>query len=661
MRTSSIGAFAALLLSLLFSPLAIPPVQAIDALEETPILGPPTEVTPLIRPSPPADAPVEPIPTPPATSGPTSGAATATPAASSRPDTCEPNDAVEQACALPLDAISGPFSFVPEEDRDFFRLDLPEEASIETQVTVRATDGLDLVVSAFQGQSPVASGTYSLTLAPDLFGPVVLRVENRDPRLAAGESYRIEVRRSIVAPSDAPAAASSADPLENNWSFTTAAPIAVGVVYDLTLVCPEMRPGACPGGDHDHLLIPVKAGMSYLLATFDLDPGVDTVLELFWGSTNLPATGNDDFGPGGMLSALTWTAPADGLLGVRVAPRNGGLSMQLAEGADARYRFTVAPLASELAAKLTTTIGQQANLPTPTATATSVRPASPAGGGSSVGGGGSSGGSGAASGGAASAGAGAAGGSGTGSAQETIAEGAAVIVRETVLRREPRENSTALASLAPETPVTVRGPVRGLWVSVESPASILPGWVLWSDLQRVGADGTDTAPATSSTGASPTATTTTEPAVAGTTTAARPTTAAMSGGSAPSSAGAQVSVTALDPALAPAAPPPVARVSFALQVSIVATDAPPTSGSTFGMASPTPDMSLPVPGVRVQLVNAFGDLLAEGVTDARGAIRLSRDVRPGDALAVRVPAWGVETPVAADQATLVITIPEGQR
>jgi hypothetical protein len=77
---------------------------------------------------------------------------------------------------------------------------------------------------------------------------VVLRVENRDPRLAAGESYRIEVRRSIVPPNTDPADASHADPLESNWSFATAAP--VGVVYDLTLVCPEARPDACPGGDH---------------------------------------------------------------------------------------------------------------------------------------------------------------------------------------------------------------------------------------------------------------------------------------------------------------------------------------------------------------------------------------------------------------------------
>lgn len=122
-----------------------------------------------------------------------------------------------------------------------------------------------------------------------------------------------------------------------------------------------------------------------------------------------------------------------------------------------------------------------------------------------------------------------------------------------------------------------------------------------------------------------------------------------------------MTVTALDPVLAPAAPPPLARVPFALQVRVVATDTPPTGGAALGMASPTPDMRLPVPGVRLQLLTAFGDLLAEGVTDALGTLRLSRDVRPGDALRVRVPAWGVELPIADDQTLLVITIPEGQR
>lgn len=460
---------AALILLGLAVPLAPPVVGAQPA--ETPILGEPVVVTPLITAGPP-DEPATPA-NPPTTAAPGGRGVEPSPtarAAAAVPDSCEPNDSPSQACALPLDAVSGPFTIVPENDQDFFLLDLPQEQSIQTVITVRATTGLDLFLSARQAEQLVASGTYSLTLAPGVTGPVSLRVENRDPRPAAGESYRVEVRREIV-PTTVADDMATADLLENNWSFDTAAPIAVGVVYDLSLVCPEARPGACPGGDHDYLRVPVKAGVGYLLATFDLDDGVDTVLELFWNDDATAVAGNDDYAPGGMLSALRWVAPADGMLGVRLAPRNGGLTPVLGAEAQARYRFAVAAENSELARKLDGTIRQQANVPAPTAT---TAPPAASGGGSTAG---RPGGSPPSSGGAA-------GGSSGAAVQETIAAGPAIIVRETVLRREPREGGTALATLAAEAPVTVRGPVSGLWVSVETVASILPGWVRWSDLQR---------------------------------------------------------------------------------------------------------------------------------------------------------------------------------
>ncbi|NJK32166.1 MAG: hypothetical protein HC927_07025 [Deltaproteobacteria bacterium] len=381
---------------------------------------------------------------------------------------------------------------MPERDQDFYRLELPQEASIQTLITVRSTQGLDLVLSARQGDTLVATGTFSLTLAPTIVGPVVLRVENRDPRPAAGEQYRIEVRRGIVAPTRPESnqqSTSGPDILENNWSFDTATAAAVNLVYDLTFACPDPRPGACPGGDHDYLLVPVKAGMAYLIATFDLDPGVDSVVELFWGSTAAPIVGNDDYAPGGALSALHWTAPDDGILGIRIAPRNGGLHQQL-PAAKTGYRFTVATVAGELARKLEETIRAQANVPRPTPTAAPV--AAPVGG--TTGGGN---------------------GSGTGApvapppaaggvVQESIAAGPAIIIRETVLRRDPNERATALATLAPETKISVRGPVSGLWVSVESEASILPGWVRWSDLQRLTSPSPDTASAEASLPTAPT-------------------------------------------------------------------------------------------------------------------------------------------------------------
>jgi hypothetical protein len=603
-------------------------------LEATPILGEPVVVAPLVTSAaPPPSLPVDDGVLPAET---VSTTATNTSAASSEPDACEPNDVPARACALPLDAVSGPFTIVPESDQDFFALDLPQEPSIQTVITVRATDGLDLALSARQENRLVASGAYSLTLNPDVAGPVVLRVENRDPRSTAGEQYRIEVRREIVPPIQAEGETADAlapDVLENNWSVDTATPIAVGVVYNLTFACPDPRPNACPGGDHDYLLVPVKSGVRYLVATFDLDLGVDTVVELFWGSTTTTAAANDDYAPGGPLSALSWRAPTDGLLVVRVAPRNGGLAQNLAE-AENGYRFAVAPEASELARKLLATIRQQANVPTPTPTLT----AAPSSAGAPATGGGDNAGVSAA-------------------AQESIAAGPALIVTETVLRREPRDGATALATLAPETSVTVRGPVSGLWVSVESEASILPGWVRWSDLRRVpedtagGEDAQTSAAATSTSqqpGAAVQVTTSPAPAVVGTAVNPRPTDSA-------------VTVRALDPALPPPPPAPIARVPFTLSVVVAATDHSTSAGSVLGIATPTPNLAQPVAQVRVQLVNVFGDLLAEGLTNAQGEARLRRDVRPGDALLVRVPAWGVELPLAADQTRLIITIPEAKR
>ncbi|NTU83284.1 MAG: hypothetical protein HGA45_28590, partial [Chloroflexales bacterium] len=549
---------------------------------------------------------------------------------SMRPDACEPNNTPERPCALPLDAVSGPFTIVPEDDQDFYLLDLPQEASIQTVVTVRATSGLDLYLTARQGQALLASGTFSLTLAPAVSGPVTLRVENRDPRLVSGESYRVEVRRTLVPPADRDSGSGgTADSLENNWSFETASPIAVGVVYDLTLVCPDARPGACPGGDHDYLLVPVKAGVTYLIATFDLDPGVDTVVEVFWQSATEPVAGSDDYGPGGMLAALSWTAPADGFAGIRVAPRNGGLIPQVAD-ARSSYRLAVAPVASELARKLEPLIRQQAGIPTPTAAA-----ASSGGGGAAAGGGASSG---------------APAGGGPMGSQETIAAGAALIIHETVLRREPQADAAALATLAPETRVSVRGPVSGLWISVDTDACMLPGWVRWSDLQRV----TDGAAAPAAPGAAPTAmppgapAEPAPPALAPSTVAGNPSTGA----------GERVEVALLDPSL-PAPPAPAApRVPVAMRVVVVATDRPPSAATVSGVATPTPDLRQPLADVRVQITNVFGDVLAEGMTNAQGEVRLSRDVGAHEALRIRLPALGLEVTVEHGQEQLLVTLPE---
>jgi len=105
----------------------------------------------------------------------------------------------------------------------------------------------------------------------------------------------------------------------------------------------------------------------------------------------------------------------------------------------------------------------------------------------------------------------------------------------------------------------------------------------------------------------------------------------------------------------------LARVPVTLSVRIVATDRPPTSTRTVGGATPTPDLRQPLGGVRVQLCNVFGDVLAEGLTDAQGAVRLSRDLAPNEAIVVQLPAWGLSVPLAPAQTTLLITAPEARR
>jgi hypothetical protein len=197
---------------------------------------------------------------------------------------------------------------------------------------------------------------------------VIIRVENRDAHDPSGQTYNIEVRRSLPPPPALLAASAQSlppDKLENNWSPTTAAPIGVGVLYDLNFVCPVAW--GCAGGDHDYLRLPVKKGGQYLLCTFDLGPGVDTVLELFWGTSDTPLGGNDDARPNAsFLSVLRWVAPTDGDVIVRIAPRTGGTNPVVFDEKGSTYRFAVALSGSALAKQLEARIAEQIGAPTPT-------------------------------------------------------------------------------------------------------------------------------------------------------------------------------------------------------------------------------------------------------------------------------------------------------
>jgi hypothetical protein len=123
----------------------------------------------------------------------------------------------------------------------------------------------------------------------------------------------------------------------------------------------------------------------------------------------------------------------------------------------------------------------------------------------------------------------------------------------------------------------------------------------------------------------------------------------------------QVVVTRLDPMPQPlpTAPPP--RQTLTLSITLVVATAPPLPTPAPGLPRPTPIPAPPLGGVRVQLVNVFGDVLAEAVTPPNGTVRLTREVAADAAVFVRVPAVGLQVRLDLAQPILTLAIPMGER
>lgn len=577
----------------------------------TPILGEPVVVTPLVGGTTTAAERPEP-----AAPSPTAAAA------STGPDTCERNETRTAACPIALDAVNGPYTFWPAGDQDWYRMEL-SNTGLQTVITVRGTAGLDLLTTLSRDDGTplgtITSPAISTTLSPEVVGGVVIRVENRDPGAGEQDQYNLEVRQALPPQPTAPpvegGAALPPDALENNWSPATAATIAPGVVYDLNLVCPVAW--GCAGGDHDYLRLPVKAGVRYLIATFDLGPGVDTVLDLFWGDEARPLAANDDARAGAsFLSVLRWMAPADGEALLRIAPRTGGLTPIVDDTKAGTYRLAVALAESDLARQLEDRIAEQTNAPTPAPTA---RPAAAGGTTGST---------------PPAASAPTAPATATQAISTDAPTGTArVSAAETVLRESPSAAAPVIQSLPAEAVVTLLGQSSGGWVRVQPVDGVVPGWVRGVDLMRAA----ETAP---------TATAAPAPASTLTTPDATPVPVSHS-----------LVVERLNPLPPPAPSAAPQRLTVALSIQ-VATSSAPRSRST-GQPEPTPKPAdlTPVVGVRVHLVNAFGDVLTEAVTPATGRINLTTEVAAGTALFVILPATGLRTPVDLAQPSVLVVLP----
>ena len=395
--------------------------------------------------------------------------------------------------------------------------------------------------------------------------------------------------------------------------------------YDLTFACPVV--GGCPGGDYDYFRVTVKSGVTYLMSTFDLGPGVDTNLALYWGSETVPVATSDDTRPGfAFLSTLQWTAPSDGEIVVCIFPRTGGAQLHVDDQKAGSYRFAIALADSPFGQDLRARINTQTFVPTPTVKPTAAPTHASAGG--------SGGGSAPApaprapAAPAAPAAPQAVSPTANAAAQQVAAGVAVVIAPTTPMRLTPDDHAPIIRTLPQETIVKLSSSSKGLWVQVSTTDDVLAGWVLATDLRRVTAT-LPTAPVPD--GLRGTSALTNTLPFTGTTSAARVPSATPAPGMLPE---------IIDPA-PPEAPPQAAqRVPLTLVVQLTAAHAlVPTPRAS--QRTPTPLPLIPLGGVRVQLVTALGDVLAEAVTPSDGRVTLQRDLDPQVAVWVRVPQAGV--------------------
>ncbi|WP_205704012.1 SH3 domain-containing protein [Candidatus Chloroploca sp. Khr17] len=504
-----------------------------------------------------------------------------------------------------------------------------------TQITLHPSADLTLALTARQADGTLLASltppATTLALAPTISGTLFLQVTPTLRPSAAVASYDLAVQQVLPPPPPPPAPADPAlapDALEDNWSPAHAAPIAVGVIYDLTFVCPVA--GGCPGGDHDYLRVTVKAGLTYRLATFDLGPGTDTVLDLFWGDEHVPVAHNDDAFPGFSLhSLLTWTAPSDGEAVIRLAPRTGALQPIVTDADAGRYRFAITLAESSLGREIRArSEAQSGRPPTPTPPPLPSRPVSPAPAPVAP----------------PAAAPAAAPPAPTAAPPSTDAPtGAALVITEASdLHEGPRGSSAVLTSLPEGHHVTLLGQASGVWVRVQPHDLVMPGWMRGTDLRMLEAAPLPDAPAeglppsSEEAGASP--------ASAG----SRATATAV-----PSSLRVQaIQVVPLEPLPVARPAPPPARSSRSVTVSLRRA---PTAANLPAAMRTTDPQGLPLSGVRVQVLNAFDDLLAEAVTPADGTLVFTREVDPEHAWRLRIPALGMH--VEIDQAVLIIEVP----
>lgn len=572
---------------------------------------------------------------------------TATPLpADMRADQCEENDSLVQPCAVPTEIEIGDLTFV-DDSIDVYSAILKGGRSYTIRASSR--DGIDPAITVFLAgaaeqalaqNDDVAAGSpnalVQITTPADAW--YLIQVENRTPGDMHGRSYSLSIRSSAAATT--PTAQTSATPMpgdayENNYDLEHAARLAWGVPYDLSLVCPELRSDACPSGDHDFFLVPVKRGVPFVALTYDLGPGSDTTLTLYTPEPGALDTatgmqgwraiqGNDDALPEGrtLRSQLMYTPIQDGelLLVVAAAQRKDPPRLPETAGPAGRYRLIVgSPALAAVQAVLQAQEGSQAAepsiqptreintalQPTPAAVvrATSVE-ARPAPAATVV----------------ATAQVGA-----HGDTEEIIREtcltGKAVVVNSQGAQLSaaavPATERRVLMSYPEGSIVSLLGSCYLGWVKVLPQDSVTPGWMFAPDLRLIEGQ-------LSSSDTSNNAVKTTPDILDNTQTAQ------------------EVAISTKIEELP----------------TLVATALPESPNTALNLKLQLVDEQQQArAGLRIWLCNAFGDVLREGLTDPQGQLTLALELPAQTGVWVHIPAAGMRLALDQSQPTMTIIVP----
>ena len=585
----------------------------------------------------------------------TSGTPTATAEPGTHPDLCEPNDSLTQPCSLPSEVENGNLNFVDDsidvvsvllKGGRTYTLRASSSTGIDPAIRVyRAGDTTTALVENDDVSPGTTDAEVKVTTEGD--GWYLVVIENKAPGDMRRRVYSFRARSSAaeqptanpVAATQAaqrPVAATVGDLFENNYSPETAATLAWGVPFDLSLVCPDQ--GRCPGGDHDFFWVPVKAGVPLVAVTYDLGPGADPAITLYRPDANFtdPSTGltgwrswagNDDVVPGFTLRSQLLVTPdwsGYALLVVASSERTDPPPMPPAVGMAGRYRLMIGPPGLEAVQHV---LNAQHDIPAvPTAVPSIVAPTSqpvappvaptPASDAREV------------------------------IKEESVEGEAVVIVQDTSLyAAAPPTDKDELAVYPEGAVVILLGQTYAGWVKVQPVDSVTPGWMFGPNLR----------PRT--------------PARAGDAAAPGEAGAAVTGSPVRGASGQGATTTAGSPGRVPTT---TAGIGRAPQITLMPPLPTPTPASSQPEARAAtvevcavpkanePTCTRPLEGVRVELVRVSdGAVLFVGLTNREGRVAPSITVAPGTAVDVQIGALGLRTRMPANDTFLPVRVVEG--